>query len=585
MNVRTALRFVITGALFLLGGVVIIARLVSLQVGGPGEQIREIEPLDGVEVAYLQPARGNIYDRDGYLLAGNQLIYEVSLELNAVQNPISIALAVSNVLGMDYSEVLRLASQDPETVENTHILLDYFVPYEQASRLIQLKEKTDAAVDPGSTPDGKKHSLRGLVISPRYDRSYPEGSLASNVLGIVLKDGSSVQGVEEKLQMLLSGQERQTRVSANPYQALNLPDTLHGADLVLTIDREIQAALEEVLDEHMGITGAKQGLIVVMDPRSGEILGMANAPRMDLSGDWDVEVQKFSDDRSFNMALDSYEPGSVFKIITMAAALDTGVVSPDTPFTDTGSLEVDGWTIRNWDGGAWGPQTMTTCMEHSLNVCLAWVATEKLGQSRFYQYVRAFQFGTPTGIELANESSGYVRFDNHPDWHPIDLATNSYGQGIMVTPLQMLRAVSALPNQGRMITPHILKAVVSRSQQYEVTPQYAGQPISAETAATLTEMLATIVESESYTEMYPGYRVAGKTGTGTIYGTSLTNASFIGWGPVSDPRFMVYVWLHKPTTSPWASLMAAPVFVDVVERLVVLMDIPPDDVRIQLGAQ
>jgi len=572
------------GAFFAFVGLAIVVRLVRLQCGAPGERIEEVEKFDGVELVTLDPARGNIYDREGHLLAGNQIVYEVAIELNAVQNPISIALAVSNVLGMNYSEVLALASQDPKEVDNTHILLDYFVPYEQAVKLQELKNATERAKDPGMTADNKPHSLRGLVITPRYDRSYPEGSLASNVLGFVRKDGISVFGVEEGLHYLLSGVARQTVVSADPHRALDLPETLHGADLVLTIDREIQGALEEILDAHMKTSGAFQGLIVVMDPRNGDILGLANSPRMDLSGEWNIDAI-FAEKRSYNMAVDGYEPGSVFKIITMAAALDSGVVTPDTPFTDTGALQVDGWTIRNWDGGAWGPQTMTTCMQYSLNVCLAWVATEKLGQTRFYDYVRAFQFGQPTGIELARESSGVVRFDNSEGWHLIDLATNSFGQGIIVTPLQMLRAISAVANDGRMVTPHILKSVVSRDRQYDVTPQFAGQPISAQTARTLSEMLASIVETESYTEMYPGYRVAGKTGTGTIYNSNLTNASFVGWGPVDDPRFMVYIWLNKPTSSPWASMVAAPVFVDVVERLVVLMDIPPDEVRLQLKAK
>ncbi len=584
MNIRYGFRFISMGAFFAFAGLAIVARLVSLQSGVSGERIGEVEKYDGVELVTLDPARGNIYDREGHLLAGNQIIYEVAIELNAVKNPISIALAASNVLGMNYSEVLALASQDPQEVANTHILLDYFVPYEKATRLQELKDATEAADDPGKTADGKPHSLRGLVITPRYDRSYPEGSLASNVLGFVRKDGISVHGVEEGMHYLLSGVARQTVVSADPHRALDLPETLHGADLVLTIDREIQGALEEILDAHMKTSGAFQGLIVVMDPRNGEILGMANSPRMDLSGEWNID-EIFAGQRSYNMAVDGYEPGSVFKIITMSAALDSGVVTPDTPFTDTGALQVDGWTIRNWDGGAWGPQTMTTCMQYSLNVCLAWVATEKLGQTRFYDYVRAFQFGQPTGIELARESSGVVRFDNSDGWLLIDLATNSFGQGIIVTPLQMLRAVSAVANEGRMVTPHILKSVVSRDRQYDVMPQFAGQPISAQTARIMSEMLASIVESESYTEMYPGYSVAGKTGTGTIYDSNLTNASFIGWGPVDDPRFMVYIWLNKPTSSPWASLVAAPVFVDVVERLVVLMDIPPDAVRLQLKAK
>jgi len=223
-------------------------------------------------------------------------------------------------------------------------------------------------------------------------------------------------------------------------------------------------------------------------------------------------------------------------------------------------------------------------MENSLNVCLAYVATELLGQNRFYDYVKAFQFGQPTGIELAWEYAGNVRYNNEDDWHLIDLATNSYGQGIEVTPIQMLRAVSAVANDGKMVTPHILKAVINNGHQYTFEPEVAGSPISQQTAHTLSNMLAQIVESESYTDMPENYRVAGKTGTATIYNDSRTNTSFVGWGPIDDPQFMVYIWLNKPTSSQWASLVTGPIFRDVVERLVILMDIPPDHVRRSLAA-
>jgi len=269
----------------------------------------------------------------------------------------------------------------------------------------------------------------------------------------------------------------------------------------------------------------------------------------------------------------------------MAAALDAGVVTPETEFVDRGVYPIDGWNIRNWNGGAWGPQTMTTCMEHSLNVCLAHVAVEKLGPTRFYNYVKAFQFGQPTGIELAREYPGLYRSPGDGKWREIDLATNSYGQGINVSPLQMLRAASAVANKGSMVTPHILRAVVNNGHQYTIENEIAGSPISPETAQTLSEMLATIINSESYTQMNPDYRVAGKTGTGTIYDSDLTNTSFIGWGPVDDAEFMVYIWLNKPTTSPWASLVTGPIFRDAVNRLVVLMDIPPDAVRLSMAAE
>jgi cell division protein FtsI/penicillin-binding protein 2 len=348
--------------------------------------------------------------------------------------------------------------------------------------------------------------------------------------------------------------------------------------LILTIDREIQVAVEDVLDQALIETGAYAGTIVVMSPRTGEILAMASSPRLNLDEFWRVE-EIFPDGQAYNLALDGYEPGSVFKIITMAAALDSETVAPETEFVDTGSIVVGGRTIYNWDRGAWGPQTMTTCMQHSLNVCLAWVATQ-MGPTTFYEYIQNFGFGQTTGISLAGEYGGHLRLPTSPNWYEIDLGTNSFGQGIEVTPIQMLQAISAVANDGNMVTPHILKAVVNRDRQYDIDPEIAGTPISAETAHTLTEMLSVSLEDEASTALLPGYRLAGKTGTAEIYNRARTNASFVGWGPVDDPEFMIYIWLREPTTSPWASLVAAPVFHDTAKRLVVLMDIPPDQVRL-----
>lgn len=584
MNPRLNFRFLSMGIVFAVAGLAIIARLVQIQVGSPNEDIQKVEEDNGIELLTLTPERGDIYDRKGRLLAASQLIYEVAIELNDVFNPETIALATSVELGLDYEDVLDLASQDPEYTEQKHITLHYFVTYEDAQSLIALKEHIKTTDEAGLSTSGRKHSLSGLTITPRLDRSYPEGDLGSNFLGFVNKEGVSIHGVEEELHWLLSGVEKQERIPTDPYRALELPNIPDGADLVLTIDREIQDSMEELLDTHIENSGAFSGTIVVMHPKTGEILAMASNPRMNLYGDWLIK-NTFEEGHVFNMALDIYEPGSVFKIITMSAALDAGVVTPDTKFIDEGGFPIDGFVIRNWNGGAWGPQTMLTCMEHSLNVCLAHVAVEKLGPTLFYNYVKSFQFGQPTGIELAREYPGLFRSPGDVGWREIDLATNSYGQGIDVTPLQMLRAVSAVANEGKMVNPHILKAVINQGHHYMIDTEIAGSPISAETARTMSEMLATIVESESYTEMNPDYRVAGKTGTGTIYGTHLTNASFIGWGPVDDPQFMVYIWLNKPTISPWASLVAGPIFRETVDKLVVLMDIPPDAVRLSMAAE
>jgi cell division protein FtsI/penicillin-binding protein 2 len=302
----------------------------------------------------------------------------------------------------------------------------------------------------------------------------------------------------------------------------------------------------------------------------------------------EIELEEDPEEQVINPAVGGqYEPGSTFKIITMAAAFDAGVVKPDDGYIDTGMIEVGGVKIRNWNGGAWGPQTMLGCMQHSLNVCLAYVASEKLGAPMFYDYLAAFGIGRATGIDLAGEVGGQLRTPRHPDWTEADLGTNSFGQGVSVTPVQLLAAASAIANEGIMIQPHIVRTVVGPDGAYWPNPTVLGQPISAEAARTLNAMLAETLDAEASMAIVNGYDIAGKTGTAQIptergYDDRWTIASFIGWAPVEDPQFMVLVRIDKPEISPWGSVVAAPIFRDIAERLVTMLEIPPDHIREEL---
>jgi cell division protein FtsI/penicillin-binding protein 2 len=199
-----------------------------------------------------------------------------------------------------------------------------------------------------------------------------------------------------------------------------------------------------------------------------------------------------------------------------------------------------------------------------------------------------FGLGHLTGIDLAGEAAGRLKVPGDADWYPVDLATNAFGQGVSVTPMQLMMAASAIAGDGRMITPHVLYAMVRNGRQYNVPAQYAGSPISPNTAQTLNQMLTISLEQESSNALIPGYRVAGKTGTAQIpgdygYEVGATNASFIGWGPVDDPKFMVYVWLERPSASIWGSQTAAPVFALVAQKATVILNIPPDNIRSQIA--
>jgi len=580
MTSENTWRYTTLGLLLTAFALFIVVQILRIQLSPQAEVFRNRGEIYSGSWRTLVPARGQIYDRWGHQLAGNTTVYEVGVELTYVQNPSTIALALNAVTGSEYDKVFALASQEPSD-EAVYARLADFVTEEQKAKLEQLAAEMQTAY--GRSKEKERPSLAGLRYIPHLQRSYPEKDLASNILGFVNREGKGFFGIEEQFNDELAGDPQTVWVPADPNRVEELPEVPDGASLILTIDRAVQAEIEGILDQAIDESGSEAGTIVVMDPSNGEILAMATTPRLDLNEFWRYG-EIFVDSTPFNRAVSKiYEPGSVFKVLTMASALDNGSVKPDTPFLDTGAIEVGGTVIINWNSGAWGPQDMLGCLQHSLNVCLAWVATQ-LGTNDFYNYMQGFGIGHLTGVDLAGENPGRLKLPGDSDWYEADLGTNSFGQGVAVTPVQMVMAVSAIANEGKMVVPRIVLSMIDQGHQYNTSTQVAGMPITKESAQTLTNMLATSLEVESSVALIEGYRVAGKTGTAEIptpfgYTSSQTHASFVGWGPVDDPQFLVYIWLEKPSVSPWGSVVAAPVFKEVVERLVVLLNIPPDDVR------
>jgi cell division protein FtsI/penicillin-binding protein 2 len=392
-------------------------------------------------------------------------------------------------------------------------------------------------------------------------------------------------GVEGFYNDLLAGRAVRGIERVVPFDVQPDPTPDQGTDLFLTIDRDIQFLVEVTMADAITRYGAQSGTIIVMHPRTGEILGMTSWPTFDPNN-----YVEFPPTNPANPAVSGqYEPGSTFKVLTMASALDSGTVTPQTPFMDGGMVEVGGAIITNWNGGGWGPVDMQRCMQYSLNTCLASIATW-MGPQTFYNYMNAFGLGHLTSVDLAAEGAGRLKMPGDNDWFDSDLATNSFGQGVAVSPLQLITAVSAVANGGTMMQPHILSAVHDGDSVHTTSAQVLGRPIRPETAATLSQMLATSLEAGEGSEaLVEGYRIAGKTGTAQIptpggYDPTATIGSFIGWGPVDDPQFIVLVKLDKPTSSIWGSETAAPVFAQLVQRLVVLMEIPPDALRQTLAA-
>ena len=580
MRERYAGRSLTIAVLLAFIAVSVILQIIRIQTGPEADVFRALGIDYGRFPKTFYPERGAIYDRNGHMLAGSKTVYEVGVQLSEAVDKPAIAITAGNVLGINAEDLLGRMEEPPAGLQ--YLVLEDYVESDRASELRQL-QKTSIAL----AAQGQASRLRGLVLTAHPQRDYPEGALASNVLGFVSREGRGYFGVEEKYNSLLAGKPVRVWVPTDPNKAADIPRVPDGTTLVLTIDRELQASVEQILDQAIEKYGAQHGTIVALSPKDGSILALASSPRMDPNQFWNYGVV-YQNASEFDRALSlPYEPGSVFKVLTMAAALDSGTVVPSTPFLDTGIIQVGGATIRNWDDKAWGQQDMIGCLQHSLNVCLASVA-ESMGAQTFYRYMNRFGIGHLTGTDLAGEAAGRLKVPGDSDWYPVDLATNAFGQGVSVTPLQVITAATAVANDGRMVVPHVLHAMVRDGRQYRVPAQYSGSPVSPETAHTLSQMLAVSLENESSSALVPGYRIAGKTGTAQIpgpvgYEDGATNASFIGWGPVDDPHFMIYVWLERPSTSIWGSETAAPVFSEVAKKLVLLMSIPPDSVRAEIA--
>ena len=592
MNKSFLSRVTLIGIVMASSSLLIVLQMIHIQNSSKHQELSKKADEDySYAIENYSPERGNIYDRWGRLMAGNEDVYEIGVMLEYVTNPDTIAHTLEGINDLTYEDVYDIAAQEYDEETSIYAVITDFLPSSAIDVLSDIKKDYEVKNPYGSEKD--LPSLRGIIWSSHLKRSYPENNLASNVLGFYSyrdrQDGMGYYGVEEYYDDLLAGNPMDTFMPRNPYMLESLPEVPEGASLVLTIDREIQAMVEDKLDKAIEEDGAESGTVIVMDPETGDILAMATQPRVNLNQYWEYE-DEFKDKTPFNRAVsETYEPGSVFKVLTMSAAFDAGVVDDESTYYDSGRFEYGGSTILNWDRRGHGEQTMQGCMQKSLNVCLAWVATE-MGKDDFYKYMQAFGIGQRTSIDLGGEEIWPLSVPSDVDWYPVQLATNSFGQGVAVTPVQLATAISAVANDGKMMKPHVLKAIIQDGKQYNTTPQVLGVPIKAETAHTMTAMLVKSLENESSAALVEGYSIAGKTGTAEIpvegeYSTDLTNASFVGWGPAKDPKFLVYVWLEKPEKSPWGSVVAAPLFSDIVKDLVVYLDIPPEDVQLNLVAK
>lgn len=431
----------------------------------------------------------------------------------------------------------------------------------------------------------EKTQISGIGFERDEKRLYPEASMAAQLLGFVGFDkfgrDTGYFGIEGYWDRKLRGKNGRLGQEKDPFGLPILVGNYKrippqkGASLSLSLDRAIQFMVEEKLRIAVEKYGAKDGTVIVADPQTGHILAMATYPSYNpaLRLEYDQKLYK-------NPAVaDSFEPGSIFKIIAMATALDLSVVNPSiTCPVCSGPRQIGGFEISTWNKEYYPNSTMTEIIEHSDNVGMTYLA-EKLGIDKLYDYIIKFGFGKPTGIDLQEESSGNIR--DKSEWRSIDLATASFGQGIAITPIQMIQAVSAIANGGKLISPRIVVKIKDRDKEEENKPKDESQIISPKTASQITEMMVNAVEKGEARVFAPkDYRIAGKTGTAQIpiaghYDPDKTIASFVGFAPASNPRFVMIVRFTEPSSSPYGSETAAPTFFEIAKELFKYYGIAP----------
>jgi len=545
-------RGLILTALLMLVVIIVVWQLVSLQFEGSIAAETDEEPVaEGVATptpvpdAEFAPVRGNIYDCHGYLLAAASSLYDLGATPGMGDVGV-LADRLAALLDMSRDDILALLNS-----EGSYVRLKRRVSQAEVDAILALFGPPIA-----DETDSERARRAGLSLDPWPSCVYPNKELAASVLGLVYDDLG--------------------------YLFLRVRPPRDGADIYLTLDRNIQSVVEDALAAAVDENEAERGHVIVMNPSTGAILAMATYPSYDPNDFVEVDDELFVN----AMVSDHYEPGSVFKVVTMASALDSGVVSNSSTYYDSGRIVVGGQVIKNSDGNAHGQTSMADLLALSLNVGAAHLSTS-LGAYKFYDYLHRFGFNQPTNVDLAYEVTGQLRIPGDRDWHESDLGTNSFGQGLAVTPLQMICAVSAVANSGLLMQPHVVDHIVDGGQVTEHEVKAVRQVISPEAAAQTTEMLVHAVDTALTTAAIEGYRVAGKSGTSEIpvmgmYDPRETIASFAGYAPADEPRFSVLVIIDRPQKDHWGLTVAGPVFRKIARGVLTLLAVPPDSVRASL---
>ena len=565
-------RFILALVLLSFGGIAIFVRFFQLQL--LEYKSYKVLASDQHEVqAALVPRRGTIYVRDRidgtlYPIAKDRdawQVYAVPREMKEEDKKTN-AQALAPILGITEQEIFAKIGAPT----STYTVLAKDVSLEQVEQLRQQR-------------------YPGIGIAKGLARLYPEQGLGGHVLGFVQPNDQGLRvgkyGVEGFENEALAGRvgsivaEKDAAGRRLTIGTIDLQQAKDGSDLVLTIDRSIQFKACEVITRAVKTYQADSASIIVMDPETGAILAMCGAPDFDpaMYGKT-IDYSAFNNPATFYV----YEPGSIFKPITVAAGIDAGKITPQTTYTDKGEEKIDDFTVRNSDKKAHGVQTMTQVLEKSLNLGTIFIQRQ-LGKEAFREYVTRFGFGKKTGLELNSEVKG--------DISPLGkkgvafAATASYGQGISTTPIQMVTAFAALGNGGKLLKPYIVREVLHPDGTQEKTqPLVVDHVIGVRASRLVSAMMVNVVENGHGKQAgVPGYYVAGKTGTAQVpktngkgYMEDATIGSFAGYAPAQDPKFVMLVKVDHPRTEQYAEMSAAPVWGEMAKFLLAYLEVPPE---------
>ncbi|MFA6526609.1 MAG: penicillin-binding protein 2 [Candidatus Buchananbacteria bacterium] len=597
-------RITFLSVVFLLFAALMIGRLFQLQVIKGGVYAAMASDQHNL-YKKLIPERGTIYAVEGdgekrvlFPLVTNQMLYLVFASPKEIEDSTSTAEKLFNIIGLPeenderiYAErvisssTIQLASSSPQMIKRQELISNWISIFNQKEKqYFPIRERLTA--EKIKELDGL--DIKGINWSEKSYRYYTEQGIGGQLFGFWGFEGNERKGkygLEGYYDDLLSGQMGELKIEKDVKGNMialgenEKTDKVDGADLILTINRAIQYKACESLKKSIADHKAKSGSVIVMDPSTGAILAMCSFPDFDPDKYFEVD-----DPSSFNnkAIFDAYEPGSIFKPFTMAAAIDAGAVTPDTTYIDTGVVDYKDYKIRNFEDKSYGLSSMTKVLEYSINTGVIY-AMRQMTTKVFTQYVKKFGFGETTGIELNKEMPGNIANLNKKG--EINTATATFGQGITATPLQLITAFASLVNGGKLMKPYVVSQVIRNNEVIESnSPEVVRQVISPKTSLLIKSMLVSVVENgHAKKAQIIGYRVGGKTGTaqvpakgGGYKSDDSIIGSFIGFAPFNNPRIVIMVRVDEPMEGRLGETVAAPVFTEVAKFALQYYNVPRD---------